>query len=78
VNCDSVHSDSSQLSLKTGNRYLPNQVDVRRFLFFYLAVRGVHLGAGDVIPLVLMAPALGLLLAILGRGGRFNQPCDLR
>jgi len=46
-------------------------------LLFDMAIRGVHLGVRDVIPLLLLAAALRLLLAVLGRGGRLNQSGDV-
>ena len=46
-------------------------------LFLDMPVGGVHLGGGDVIPLVLLLTALGLLLAVPGGGGRLDQPRDV-
>ena len=50
-----------------------------QFLLLDLAVGGIDLGLGYVISLRLLAVPLGLLLvALVGRGGRFDQPVNLR
>src|SRR6185436_20473140 len=63
-----------------GQIKLPYQIYVWKLLLllFDVAVRGIHLGGRDVIPLVLLATALWLLLAVLGSGGRLNNPCEVR
>lgn len=57
---------------------LPYKIDVREFLLFNAAIGGIHRGVGNIIPLVLLAPALRLLLTVLGGGGRLDKPCDVR
>jgi hypothetical protein len=49
---------------------------VRKLRLFDMAVRRIHLGFRDIIPLLLPTP-LRLLLAVLRREGRFDKPSDV-